>query len=411
MPTLSCQTCSSTLLPSHLASTFSPTCCNSPICSRCLEKNPRLREYVPCLRCGDPRNAMSGGASSHQDRRERGGEVVFDVADLEVDLDLGSDAHNGAEEDEIDALPPPPGYDEVVVGMEHMDFTRRAGAPSMGKVGNNVGNRIGGSGSSLEPSRRESFAHTKNIQDCPHIQEKANINTETVQVIHKIQRGDTLLSVARKYAADPHEIIYLNSLPPSALTSYPRILQTRKSLIVSQRSVPWIPSSQSPPEHMHIGKDGNEEETDERRRQRQEKRFQLLTKSTDPAIGRAYIGVEELEEKNLSSSLDTNANPRHPLEYSTGESLVRPHPQFNPIKHLAGETENEMEKSKKMVVPEEGNREERALGRFWDDELWEAENGTSLDKERRKIGKWNVVGGDIVRDFIPPVLSSKAVKN
>lgn len=370
-----------------------------------------MREYVPCLRCGDPRNAMSGGASSHQDRRGQRGEVVFDVTDLGLGLGLGLDEHNGAEEDEIDALPPPPGYDEVVVETERMGFTPTAGVPSIEKVENNIGDSIGGSSSSSEPSRLDSFVPTKNVQGSSHIQKKANTNTETVQVIHKIQRGDTLLSIARKYAADPHEIIYLNSLPPSALTSYPRILQTRKSIIISQRSIPWIPSSGSPTEHMHIGEEGTEKETEERRRQRQEKRFQLLTKSTDPEIGRAYIGVEEIEEKNLYSSLDTNPNPRHPLEYSTGESLDRPHHQSNPIKHIVGGIENEMEKSKKMVVPEEGNREERALGRFWDDELWEVENGTSLDKERRKIGKWNVVGGDIAINFTPPGLSSKAVKN
>lgn len=162
---------------------------------------------------------------------------------------------------------------------------------------------------------------------------------------------------------------------------------------------------------MDVGQERNEEEIEERKRQRQEKRFQLLTKTTDPTIGRAYIGVEEIEEKNLGSGLDMSLNPRHPLEYSTGEALDRPHHQSNSIKHIAGEIESEIGKSKKMVIPDEENREERALGRFWDDELWEAKNGTSLDKERRKIGKWNVVGGDIAGDFTPPGLSSKPVKN
>lgn len=145
---------------------------------------------------------MSGGASSHQDRRGQRGEVVFDVTDLGLDLGLGLDEHNGAEEDEIDALPPPPGYDEVVVETERMEFTPTAGVPSIEKVENNIGDSIGGSSSSSEPSRLDSFVPTKNVQDSSHIQKKANTNTETVQVIHKIQRGDTLLSIARKYAAD-----------------------------------------------------------------------------------------------------------------------------------------------------------------------------------------------------------------
>ncbi|KIR73959.1 hypothetical protein I310_02637 [Cryptococcus deuterogattii CA1014] len=293
--------------------------------------------------------------------------------------------------------------------MERMGLTPSTGAPSIGKVGNKTGDSNGRSGSSSEPSRLASFVPTKIVQDVRHVQEKAVSHTETVQVVHKIQRGDTLLSIARKYAADPHEIICLNSLPPSALTSYPRILQTRKTLIISQRIIPRIPSSQSPREHMNVEQERNEEETKERKRQRQEKRFQLLTKTTDPTIGRAYIGVEEIEERNLGSGLDMSLNPRHPLEYSTGEALDRPHHQSNTIKHITGEIESEV--SKKMVIPDEGNREERALGRFWDDELWEAKNGTSLDKDRKKIGKWNVVGGDIARDFTPPGLSLKPVKN
>lgn len=363
------------------------------------------------MRCGDPRKAMSGGASSHQDRRSQGGEVVFDVTDSGVELGLGSDERNRAEEDEIDALPPPPGYDEVVVEMERIGLTLSTGAPSTGKVGNKIGDSNGSSGYSSEPSRLGSFVPTKNVQDVRHVQEKAVNHTGTVLVIHKIQRGDTLLSIARKYAADPHEIICLNSLPPSALGSYPRILQTRKTLIISQRIIPRIPSSQSSGEHMDVGQERNEEEIEERKRQRQEKRFQLLTKTTDPTIGRAYIGVEEIEEKNLGSGLDMSLNPRHPLECSTGEALDYPHHQSNSTEQITGEIKSAVGKSKKMVIPDEGNREERALGRFWDDELWEAKNGTFLDKERRKIGKWNVVGGDIARDFTPLGLSPKPVKN
>lgn len=127
--------------------------------------------------------------------------MVFDVTDSGVELGLGPDEHKRAEEDEIDALPPP-GYDEVVVEMEGMGLTPSTGAPSIGKVGNKTGDSNGRSGSSSEPSRLASFVPTKIVQDVRHVQEKAVSHTETVQVVHKIQRGDTLLSIARKYAAD-----------------------------------------------------------------------------------------------------------------------------------------------------------------------------------------------------------------
>lgn len=128
--------------------------------------------------------------------------MVFDVTDSGVELGLGSDERNRAEEDEIDALPPPPGYDEVVVEMERIGLTLSTGAPSTGKVGNKIGDSNGSSGYSSEPSRLGSFVPTKNVQDVRHVQEKAVNHTGTVLVIHKIQRGDTLLSIARKYAAD-----------------------------------------------------------------------------------------------------------------------------------------------------------------------------------------------------------------
>lgn len=54
-----CQTCY-TELPSQARPYLTP-CCSTPICERCLSRNPRLREYDPCLRCGDVRTAEGSG--------------------------------------------------------------------------------------------------------------------------------------------------------------------------------------------------------------------------------------------------------------------------------------------------------------------------------------------------------------
>lgn len=64
MPSTSCQTCSSDIpslvYPSSSKRQPQPyitPCCSTPICNSCLIRNPRLREYVPCLRCGDVKSA------------------------------------------------------------------------------------------------------------------------------------------------------------------------------------------------------------------------------------------------------------------------------------------------------------------------------------------------------------------
>ncbi|PVF97265.1 hypothetical protein CPB86DRAFT_672239, partial [Serendipita vermifera] len=41
--------CSNILQPSAVS--FTTNCCNKPICAACLNRNPRLRLYDPCLAC------------------------------------------------------------------------------------------------------------------------------------------------------------------------------------------------------------------------------------------------------------------------------------------------------------------------------------------------------------------------
>lgn len=76
MSTPSCQTCYSTIRPAQLPGAYLTPCCGLPICDRCLGLNPRLREYDPCLRCGDVRSAsgssrvrIGAAAQRAEDRR------------------------------------------------------------------------------------------------------------------------------------------------------------------------------------------------------------------------------------------------------------------------------------------------------------------------------------------------------
>ncbi|WVQ75265.1 hypothetical protein IAR50_004878 [Cryptococcus sp. DSM 104548] len=327
-----CQTCSSTL-PSPLPEgTHLPSCCDHPICLACTARNPRLREYVPCLRCGTTNSDLSGGIASRGQRNRagdrdvlgRGGDVLFTLGDEEDDgpdmSKINGDMPPGY--DEIDALPP----------------------------------RLPSQTSELHvlPSHSPSAPLTKPEKEF----------LEVVEVTHLVSRGDTVMSVARKYAADPHDILEFNSLPPIALSSNPRILQTRKSIIISRRSVP----SSSLPPLSHRDKQQetsvNRAESEDRRKERQIQRFRAITKSADPDIAHAYLSIEELAEG------------RDLLDHGSGEALEG-----------SGS-------GKKAPMPSEGNREARALDRFWEDEEWESSSGRG---ERKKVGKWKVVGSSLAK--------------
>lgn len=73
-----CQTCYTEL--SSTRDVYLTPCCSSAICDRCLARNPRLREYNPCLRCGDVRSAE--GSS----RIRIGAEAARRYADLSTCL-------------------------------------------------------------------------------------------------------------------------------------------------------------------------------------------------------------------------------------------------------------------------------------------------------------------------------------
>ena len=108
------------------------------------------------------------------------------------------------------------------------------------------------------------------------------------------------------------------------------------------------------------------EEAARREKERQVKRFQLMTKTVDPGVGAAYIGLSELSEG------------RDVLDEGSGEAL---------------EKGGGGGKGKK-VWKEEGNRTERALEAFFEDEGWEREVGGPERTERRGgLGKWKSVGG------------------
>ncbi|WRT69386.1 uncharacterized protein IL334_006370 [Kwoniella shivajii] len=349
---MSCQTCSSELPPHLFRQAFITPCCSSPICNGCISRNPRLKEYIPCLRCGDPRTVELKGAAcrigkerpivndngSSNRINQRESEIIGGTG--EVVFEVGEDEEEEEEEEEEGELPP--NYEDI--------------HPSQSKE-----IQVVETTHQIQPDREGHISRegVENIHG--HVDEDVDEDDEaleTVEITHQIQRGDTLLSIARKYATDPHDLLTLNSLPPSALSTHPRILHTRKSIIINRRQIPLskLPLSQrlNPITAEDEDEKENQKDKEEREKQKQLKRFQLLTKNTDDQIANTYLSLSELDENK-------------DISHFTG----------------SGETLD----GKKMII-DKSNREERALESFFEDDEWEKQ--VKLDK--RKQGKWKIIG-------------------
>ncbi|WWC95259.1 hypothetical protein V866_002118 [Kwoniella sp. B9012] len=366
---MSCQTCSSELPPNIFKQSFITPCCSTPICPSCINRNPRLKEYIPCLRCGDPRTSeLKGGASisrlsaSNGTRNydalardvvgSNGDEVVFEIGDSDDE-----------EEDDADA---PPGYEDIS-SQQNNDTNRNEQIIRDGTINGDL------SESELETSKEptDTLPPDNSISTPAVIPAAGEEKYETVEVKHQIQKSDTLLSISRRYATDPHELLSLNNLPYTALSTHPRILHTRKTLIISRRHIP----SSKIPSHPVTSNSPFQEENEEREKSKQLKRFQLLTKNTDLSIANTYLNLSELEE-----SLGDD-----PLESGSGETI---------------------DGHKKKQFANKENREQRALESFFEDDEWEKEHGGSLSRLRVDVkpstgqgkGKgggssWNILSG------------------
>ncbi|KAL7424842.1 hypothetical protein Q5752_000527 [Cryptotrichosporon argae] len=353
MPT--CSSCYSELrlAPAHIA-----PCCLRPTCAPCLARNPRLKEYDPCLRCGDVRSAAGARAVARGAReraeRERERQNVF-VLDDEDNSDGDGEAGGGVGDADERGAPPP--YES-------------SGAHGDGDGnGNGSGTGISTvSGDARSEPRRGGGAHGAKRTDDDH-----DPDTEVVEVVHTLRRGDTLLSIARRHAADPHRLLELNALPHTALSSDPRILRTRRSLLISRQSVPRacapIPDRPSASASASASEDeGQDEEGDDderRRADRAVKRFQLLTKTADRALAETYLGVAAIE-----------------AAHATGDAKE--------LDKVASAAAGAGARARAGAGAGAEGTEARAADKWFDDERWEHEVGGPV---KRADGRWRVVGG------------------
>ncbi|WWC73397.1 uncharacterized protein I206_107364 [Kwoniella pini CBS 10737] len=337
---MSCQTCSSELTSTSIKTSFITPCCTTPICGNCIKRNPRLKEYIPCLRCGDPRtHELRGGGRNNLLRNNNGGNNT--IQGEEVVFEIGDD--DDEEEEELDL---PPNYDDI---SPSNNLFQNIDNPNSNQADDVSNNDI----PSDEPSQDEE-------------------DYEIVEITHKVQKGDTILSIARKYASDPHELLLLNKIPFEAISNHSRIIQTRKSIIISNRKI--LKSKITQKSQFDQQQQQQEEETkvkQEREKQRQIKKFQLLTKNLDSNIANTYLNLSELEESFFINN------------------------KFN---HDSGETING--NKKKQLKIDKLNREQRALESFFDDENWESQNklnklipSSSTTSSSSRNTKWNIING------------------
>lgn len=156
-------------------------------------------------------------------------------------------------------------------------------------------------------------------------------------------------------------MLELNSLPPTAISSNPRILQTRKTIIISRRRVPRSQlDSLSSAQVLETPIDS--EEAKRRQEERAVKRFQLVTKTVDPGVGKVYLSLQPPGEQN---------HHPHPLELGSGEK---------------------MDGKKKAQAM---SQEDRAVEQWFEDDEWELQQGHKGVKglAKKKEGKWTSVGG------------------
>ncbi|RSH77413.1 uncharacterized protein EHS24_003379 [Apiotrichum porosum] len=328
-----CQTCSS----QRLDSAFFPACCGVPICATCVARNPRLKEYVPCLRCGDVRTrdgaaAVQAGADARRARAAKEDSERFVLGD--------SDEEGCGDEEDGEGE----GEEEEEEGGE----------------GKGDGGDTGGDGNGAAAAAGGDNGEKDDLVE--------------VEVKHTLVRGDTLLSVARKYAADPHHLLALNGLPHAALYANPALLRTRRYVVIARRRVPASQAAQQDKDTALDALQSNNGEDDPgRRAARALKRFQLVSKEADKGVGRAYLA--------LNNDNDGGGGPSHNDTQCDDED--RGEKGGDTLPRACGDSLSEKKGSQSSA-----SAAERALEHFFDDDEWAA---NAPEPARGLSGRWKVV--------------------
>ncbi|KAF9048529.1 hypothetical protein BJ165DRAFT_1460359 [Panaeolus papilionaceus] len=295
-----CLACSASL-PPNLYSKTSQTkllltnCCKRPICPSCIESNPRLARYDPCLMClqgvdlvGAP-SSRGLGALSPRNALTVGKNVNLDGAMRDEDAFVVDDEES---EDE----------DEVEVPMQGGDVVPRVAPLSFAMV------EIESKQESMQRNESEdtrvqvlqpfdmsslNLPPTPSELDTFEAQERKSRLTPYKYYLNK---SDTLQGLSLRFAVDAREICKLNSLPASAIRTTPHLLHTRAFLL--------LPASAKPHPLLELTKEEQARRDEQIVRERAERNLQTLTKEADWRVAKAYVAVASVQDEELSELKD-----------------------------------------------------------------------------------------------------------
>lgn len=351
-----CLACSSTIQPNiKPAAIYVHGCCSRPVCSGCLDQNPRLRTFCPI--CEDAKAAFRKGPRSDVTRV---GEVVFD-------------ANAALESEELQAqddVPPPPysqaKVDEGTFVVEDVEdegtgdeaeardgkmkkearpalLTRQASksaasaevdvAPQTADtIPTSTSNTEGSSG--LGAFRRRVDPHTTSSASAEASSSSRATTGETRQ--YWLRKTDTLQSIAIRFNVSSNELCLLNSLPRAVLSTSPHLLHTRTFILIPAAAVEkqlatnpdLMQSLNGPPQK------SAKEKTLAARRTAEARFRATLAKGTgagetpaDEKAARAYVGLAEDEVRwvDFGEGCDENGLPLTYEEdaYSKGKDAKR----------------------------------------------------------------------------------------
>lgn len=229
-----CLACSGSLPPSSRhKDIFHSKCCSRPICPSCIERNPRLGRYNPCLACLAGVSAVASGSRLNDESLSQRGEATVgkgskEMANLKetwsrklpVDSDLNLDGSLsdadlfvvGDDEDDEDVLSgerceasvagcrstnsssprggvtPPPAYSDILPISRTRDVLTETNFAS---------------NTSVEQVRLKAGGEVTNSATGPNeIPKSTNGDVPGESLVHYVQKNDTLLGIALKYGVE-----------------------------------------------------------------------------------------------------------------------------------------------------------------------------------------------------------------
>jgi len=189
-----CLACSSSLPPNvDDSELFVTKCCGRPICPRCLEKNPRLARYDPCLAClaGVGVIRASSSAGSRPGARSVRAENL-DGAVRDQDLFVLADGDED-EDDEDD--------DSSVDGEEGGQVYRSAAPPPPDMIPT-VSPLLKTPPPPPPVTDDTEEAATDITPAPPTLNEDSQSAKQDAPVVYRLRRGDTLMGIALRFRLD-----------------------------------------------------------------------------------------------------------------------------------------------------------------------------------------------------------------